>query len=52
MSYAMRRPFGTRLIGLFLPGTDVPGYRLSRPYGTAEEAGEKGANRLSCSHQG
>jgi hypothetical protein len=28
------RPFGTRLIDLILPGTDVPGYRLFRPYGT------------------
>jgi hypothetical protein len=28
------RPFGTRLINLILPGTDVPGYRLFRPFGT------------------
>jgi hypothetical protein len=28
------RPFGTRFINLILPGTAVPGYRLSRPCGT------------------
>jgi hypothetical protein len=27
-------PFGTRLINLILPGTDVPGSRLFRPCGT------------------
>jgi hypothetical protein len=32
---AMCRPSGTRLLLLTLPGTDVPGYRLSRPYWTA-----------------
>jgi hypothetical protein len=31
----MCRPCGTRLINLSLPGTDVPAYRLFRPYGTA-----------------
>jgi hypothetical protein len=31
----MCRPSGTRLINLSLPGTDVPGYRLFRPCGTA-----------------
>jgi hypothetical protein len=31
----MCRPCGTRLINLSLPGTDVPGYRLFRPCGTA-----------------
>jgi hypothetical protein len=34
MSWALCRPSGTRLINLILPGTDVPGYRLLRPYGT------------------
>jgi hypothetical protein len=29
------RPFGTRFKILMLPGTAVPGYRLSRPFGTA-----------------
>jgi hypothetical protein len=29
------RPFGTRLINHSSPGTDVPGYRLLRPCGTA-----------------
>jgi hypothetical protein len=29
---------GTRLINLILPGTDVPGYRLLRPYGTVSVA--------------
>jgi hypothetical protein len=32
------RPSGTRLINLILPGTDVPGYRLLRPYGTVSVA--------------
>jgi hypothetical protein len=27
-------PSGTRLEDVSLPGTDVPGYRLCRPYGT------------------
>jgi hypothetical protein len=31
----MCRPSGTHLICLSLPGTDVPGYRLFRPFGTA-----------------
>jgi hypothetical protein len=30
----MCRPSGTRLINLSLPGTDMPGYRLFRPFGT------------------
>jgi hypothetical protein len=32
------RPYGTRLINFILPGTDVPGYRLLRPYGTVSVA--------------
>jgi hypothetical protein len=32
--WALCRPLGTRLINLIVPGTDVPGYRLYRPYGT------------------
>ncbi len=35
MIKALWRPYGTRLIGLILPGTAVPGYRLFRPCGTA-----------------
>jgi hypothetical protein len=37
LTYELRlcRPFGTRFINLILPGTAVPGYRLSRPFGTA-----------------
>jgi hypothetical protein len=31
---AMCRPYGTRLINLYLPGTPVPGYRLFRASGT------------------
>jgi hypothetical protein len=34
LSWVLCRPFGTRLLILSLPGTDVPGYRLYRPYGT------------------
>jgi hypothetical protein len=34
-SAGMCRPSGTHLINLSLPGTDVPGYRLFRPFGTA-----------------
>src|SRR5882757_4567041 len=37
-SWALCRPSGTRLINLILPGTDVPGYRLLRPYGTVSVA--------------
>jgi hypothetical protein len=29
----MCRPFGTRLTGLIVPGTTVPGYSLFRPAG-------------------
>jgi hypothetical protein len=35
----MCRPFGTRLVGVILPGTAVPGYRLFRPCGTASFCG-------------
>jgi hypothetical protein len=31
---AQGRLSGTRLLTLSLPGTSVPGYRLSRPFGT------------------
>jgi hypothetical protein len=37
-SRALCRPYGTRLINFILPGTDVPGYRLLRPYGTVSVA--------------
>ena len=36
--WALCRPYGTRLINFILPGTDVPGYRLLRPYGTVSVA--------------
>jgi hypothetical protein len=32
------RPSGTRLLNVSLPGTNVPGYRLYRPCGTAPVA--------------
>ena len=31
VSAGLCRPYGTRLINLIVPGTDVPGYRLCRP---------------------
>jgi hypothetical protein len=45
------RPFGTRLIHVILPGTDVPGYRLFRRYGTGFVVVSKFfRNLIRCSH--
>jgi hypothetical protein len=41
--------FGTRLIDLIPPGTDVPGYRLCRPRSTS--SGQALRDWLPCSVQ-
>jgi hypothetical protein len=43
--WAMCRPFGTRLTGLILPGTAVPGYGFFRPHSTSSE---QALRDLSC----
>ena len=42
------RPFGTRLMNLSLPGTDVPGYRLFRPRSTSSGQALRDWLRLQC----